>query len=444
MLRVNSKTVEPGDTFLALKGPRTDGHDYINEAIEKGAACIIASHGEYPVKTIIVDDTRTYLAGYLKELNMAKLEKIKIVGVVGTGGKTLTSDIIYQLLNSLGVKTAYIGTNGFYCGEKHQKLKEATPDIYIIYDLINKAIDDECEFIIIEASSKAILQRHLEGIKFDACIFTNLILDNIKNKELYLNSKLDLFKKIKGSGYAIINKNDPQAEKFTLTQNKNIFYGTKDANYNVSRIKLFYDHTEFKINNFEINSPLIGSYNVYNYLAAFALINTLGFIEDDIIEATKHLVAPDGRYQNIMSNNRLIIIDYAFNPDTIKNVIKETKKFSEGKIITIVGCGGDRSKAKRPIIGKIVTDLSDYVIFTTDNPRHEKEEDILNDITMNLESNNFEKIISRKEAIKKGINMLAEKDILLILGKGHEDVQIIGNDEFPLKDYDEVIKDIKK
>ena len=186
------------------------------------------------------------------------------------------------------------------------------------------------------------------------------------------------------------------------------------------------------------------SYNVYNYLAAFALINTLGFIEDDIIEATKHLVAPDGRYQNIMSNNRLIIIDYAFNPDTIKNVIKETKKFSEGKIITIVGCGGDRSKAKRPIIGKIVTDLSDYVIFTTDNPRHEKEEDILNDITMNLESNNFEKIISRKEAIKKGINMLAEKDILLILGKGHEDVQIIGNDEFPLKDYDEVIKDIKK
>lgn len=444
MLRVNSKAVQPGDTFLALKGPRTDGHDYIDEAIDKGAACIIATHGEYPVKTIIVEDTRTYLAGYLKELNMARLEKIKIIGVVGTGGKTLTSDIIYQLLNSLGVKTAFIGTNGFYCESKHKKLKEATPDIYILYDLINEAIDKECEVIVIEASSKAILQRHLEGLRFDACIFTNIIMDNIKNKELYLNSKLDLFKKIKGSGYAVINKNDSNAGVFALTQNKNIFYGTKDANYNVSRIKLFYDHTEFKINNFDIYSPLIGSYNVYNYLAAFALINTLGFLEEDIIEATKHLVAPDGRYQNIMYNNRLIIIDYAYNPDTIKSIIKETKKFSEGRIITIVGCGGDRSKAKRPLIGKIVTDNCDYVIFTTDNPRNEKEEDILNDITENLTKDNFETIISRKEAIKKGINMLEEKDILLILGKGHEDVQIIGNDEFPLKDYDEVIKDIKK
>ena len=120
MLRVNSKAVQPGDTFLALKGPRTDGHDYIDEAIDKGAACVIATHGEYPVKTIIVEDTRTYLAGYLKELNMARLEKIKIIGVVGTGGKTLTSDIIYQLLNSLGVKTAFIGTNGFYCESKHK------------------------------------------------------------------------------------------------------------------------------------------------------------------------------------------------------------------------------------------------------------------------------------------------------------------------------------
>ena len=145
-----------------------------------------------------------------------------------------------------------------------------------------------------------------------------------------------------------------------------------------------------------------------------------------------------------MYNNRLIIIDYAYNPDTIKSIIKETKKFSEGRIITIVGCGGDRSKAKRPLIGKIVTDNCDYVIFTTDNPRNEKEEDILDDITENLTKDNFETIISRKEAIKKGINMLEEKDILLILGKGHEDVQIIGNDEFPLKDYDEVIKDIKK
>ena len=175
MLRVDSRKVEPGDTFLALTGPYTDGHDYINDAIDRGAACIIATHGEYSVKTIITEDTRTYLSNYLKELNLEKLEKIKLIGITGTTGKTVTGDLIYQLLNTLNMKTAYIGTNGFYIDGKIQKTSSSTPDIYEIYELINQAIDNECENIIIEASSKAMEQRHLEGLRLDIAIFTNFL-----------------------------------------------------------------------------------------------------------------------------------------------------------------------------------------------------------------------------------------------------------------------------
>ena len=191
MLRVNSKKVKPGDTFLALQGPYTDGHDYIGEAIDKGAACIIATHGEYPVKTIITEDTRTYLSNYLKELNLEKLEKIKLIAVTGTYGKTVTSDLLYQLLNSLNIKTAYIGTNGFYLDGKIKKTSSTTPDIYEIYELIGEAVDSECEVVIIETSSNAIAQRHIEGLRFDAAIFTNFTPNKYVDKNKYLNDKIE-------------------------------------------------------------------------------------------------------------------------------------------------------------------------------------------------------------------------------------------------------------
>ena len=443
MLRVDSRKVEQGDTFLALKGPYTDGHDYINDAIEKGAACIIANHGEYPVKTIITDDTRTYLSNYLKELNLEKLETIKLIGIVGTAGKTVTGDLIYQLLNNLNMKTAYIGTNGFYLNDKVQKTSSSTPDIYELYELINQAIDNKCETVVIEVSSNAIRQRHIEGLRFDIAIFTNFNAHQRKDKEEYLNTKVELFKMLKKDGYAIINKKDSYHEYFTLPQNRNIFYGTSDSDYPLKQINSSYTFTEFTLGKNIIKTPLIGPYNIYNYAAAYITAKTLGFEDEEIISATLSIHPVDGRFESIKYKDGLIIIDYAYDLYTINNVIKETKSIAQGKIITIVGCGGERRKEKRSQIGKLVSDSSDFTIFTSDNPRHEKEEDIIKDMTTNLEKDNYISIENRKEAIKKGINMLDGKDILLILGKGHEDSQIIGNDEFPFKDHDEVIKFIK-
>ena len=443
MLRVDSRKVEPGDTFLALKGPYTDGHDYIDDAIDKGAACIIASHGEYQVKTIITDDTRTYLSNYLKELNLEKIKKIKLIGIAGTAGKTVTGDLIYQLLNNLNMKTAYIGTNGFYLDGKVHKISSSTPDIYELYELINKAIDENCENIVIEISSKAVKQRHIEGLRFDIAVFTNFVAHQRKDKEDYLNTKIELFKMIKKGGYAIINKKDPYYECFALPQNNNIFYGTLDSDYPMRKINAGYEYTEFTLGKNTIKMPLIGPYNMLNYAAAYITAKTLNFNDEEIISATLSMYPIDGRVENIKYKDSLIIIDYAYSLDTINNVIKEAKKIAQGKIVTLIGCGGERRKDKRPLIGKLVSENSDFAIFTSDNPRHENEEDIINDMTKDLEKNNYISIPNRKEAIKKGISMLEDKDILLVLGKGHENFQQIGSNEFPFKDYDEVMKIIK-
>lgn len=443
MLKVNSKKVKPGDTFLALQGPYTDGHDYIEEAIDKGAACIIATHGEYSVKTIITEDTRTYLSNYLKELNLDKLEKIKLIAVSGTYGKTVTADLLYQLLNNLNIKTAYIGTNGFQLNGKTKKTSSTTPDIYELYELIGEAVDNECEVVIIETSSNAIAQRHIEGLRFDVAIFTNFTPNKYTDKEKYLNEKIEPFKMLKKGGYAIVNKSDPYYEYFVLPQNTNILYGPNDSNYPISIINASYEYTEFTIASKLIKIPLVGKFNVYNYAPAYIIAKILDIDDETIASATLSLHPTDGRFDTIKYKDNLIIIDYAHDLEGINNAIQKAKEIAKGKIIAIAGCGGERRQNQRPLIGSLISEKVDYAIFTTDNPRHESEEEILNSMITNITKDNFQTITSRKEAIKKGISMLESGDILLVLGKGHEDSQIIGSDEFPFKDRDEVMKNVK-
>ena len=442
MLRVNSKKVKPGDTFLALKNEYTNGEDYIQKAIENGAACIITTKGEYPVKTIITEDTRTYLSNYLKELNLEKLEKIKLIAITGTYGKTTTADLTYQLLNSLNIKAAYIGTNGFYIDGKVKKTSSSTPDIYELYNLINEAVTENCEVLIIETSSKAIRQRHIEGLRFDIAVFTNFKNNYIDNTK-YLNDKIEPFKMLKKGGYAIINQSDPYYKKFTLPGNTNILYGEKNSNYPLEIMEENYDYTTISINSKQIKLPLIGKFQAYDYTPAYIIAKMLTIDEEAIISATLTLHNVDGRFDALKYKDSLIIVDYAYDLNSIKNTIKNAKDIAKGKIITIIGAGGEKRQTQRSFIGKLITEQTDYTIFTNDNPRHENEQDIIKDLIKDVQKENYEIILNRKEAIKKGISMLENKDILLILGKGHENVQIIGSDEFPLKDKEEVLKNIK-
>ena len=450
MLKVNSKKIEQGDTFIAIKAASRDGHDYIEDAIDHGAACIIAEHGEYSVKTMIVPDTRTYLSNYLKELYADKLSKLKIVGITGTNGKTTSCYLIYQLLNRLGVKAAYMGTIGFYLPESNRPLANTTPDLYDLYDMLVEAANDECEVMAMEVSSQALDMRRLEGIKFDMVSFTNLTrehLDYHKTMQEYEAAKLELFKNVKKSGYAIINMDDKYGKDFVLDANKNILLGQGKADYKISDIVLTNNHSTFKVSYDdevrEVVLPIPGTYNIYNYMNAYILCDKLGLDMDDVISETLNLTAPTGRYQIVKNDKISVIIDYAHTPDAVENIVKSVKEYAEGRVVTLVGCGGDRDKTKRPLMGKIATDNSDYVFFTSDNPRTEDPNEILNDIIQGLEKDNYEVIEDRKEAIKKAVNSLQDKDILLVLGKGHEDYQIIGKDKFHLSDYEEVAKHVK-
>lgn len=445
MLKVNPKEVSQGDTFLVL--PEIEEPEkQIEEAIDRGAVCIITNSGEYSVKTIIKKDTRAYLTNYLKELYLNKLEQINIIGIAGTNGKTTSGFLTCQLLNSLNSKTAQISTDGFYINGKLEETNNPNPDVYEIYELINKAIENECENIIIETSSQAIKNRHLEGIKFDMAVYTNTRTKELDEEQIVenINAKIELFKNIKRNGYAIINKNDKYYENFVLTQNKNIYYGKENCDYNISNILLTYEDIEFDINDKKITIPILGSYNVYNFLVAYIIARTLNFPEEMIIEQAKTIKSIDGRYQNIKNKKGLVIIDNADKKSNIKNVIKYTREFCRGRIITLIGCDGETKREEREQIGKTVTKNSDYVIFTTDNPRYDDPEQILYEMTKKLDTDNFEIISSRREAIKKGINILDEYDILLILGRGNDEHQIIGSDKIPYQDYEEVMKNIKK
>lgn len=441
----------PGDTFIAIKGVDIDGHDYIDKAIENGATKIIAEKGLYSVETLIVKDTKEYLATYLSDTYGDALKDIKFVGMTGTNGKTTSCYLTYKLLNLLGKKTAYIGTIGFYIEDEVVELNNTTPGIMDLYEMFLKCKEKNVEVIVMEVSSHALELGRVDKMLFDIVSFTNLTKDHTDfhlTMENYLKAKQKLFYKVKENGYAIVNGDDPYYKDFLFKHNNNIIYGVnEESDYKIIDYKLEIDKSTFnmahdnKKYNITINMP--GKYNIYNFLNAVIIASKLGFSLDKILEYADVLKAPPGRMDSIKYKDSIIIVDYAHTPDAVLNVLNSAHAFNTGKIITIIGCGGDRDKTKRPIMGDLATKLSDYVIFTNDNPRTEEPEAIMNDITASLMVSNFEVIYDRKLAIEKGINMLNANDILLILGKGHENYQIIGHEKHHHDDREYVEKYIE-
>ena len=449
-LKTDSRKVKPGDTFIAIKNVNTDGHDFIESAIKNGASKIICEKGSYSVETVVVPNTKEYLNNYLYENYYPKIKDMKLIGVTGTNGKTTICYLVYQLLTLLDKKCAYIGTIGFYYGNTKRLLNNTTPDTDLLYDMLLEAKEYGCEYVIMEVSSHALDKNRVFGLEFDEVAFTNLTQDHLdyhKTLENYANAKRKLFEKTRGEKVAIINKDDPHHEKFMLNENKNITIGKTGADVLIKDYSLSHLHTkiefsyEDKIYNTQIN--MVGSYNVYNYLTALMLVHKLGFSIDSIIDITKNLMAPAGRMEMIKYNTNSVFVDYAHTPDAVINVLKSANEYKKGRIITIIGCGGDRDRTKRPIMGRAAEENSDYVIFTDDNPRTEDEKQIMNDIVIGLNKDNHEIIFDRKEAIIKGMSMLKDNDILMILGKGHEDYQIIGTEKHHFSDQ-EIVRDFVK
>ncbi len=447
-LKSDSRKVKEGDTFIAIPNVERDGHDYIPDAIANGAKKIIAEKGNYEVKTEIVPNTRDYLNNYLFKNYYPKFKKLKLIGVTGTNGKTTTCYLIFQMLKLLKKKCSYIGTIGFYYNDEKRLLANTTPDIDLLYEMFLEAKENKCQYMVMEVSSHALDMNRVYGLAFDEVAFTNLTQDHLdyhKTLDNYMAAKKILFTKTRGKKVAVINADDPHYENFLISDNNNITLGL-NGDLKVFDIHLTNLDTEFSFSyenkTYHTKINLVGRYNVYNYLTALLLVHKLGFSIKKILKLNDVLTPPPGRMDMIKYHTNSIFIDYAHTPDAVLNVISSAKEYQKGKIYTILGCGGDRDRTKRPIMGDIATKNSDYVILTDDNPRTEDEKQIMNDILAGVKTKNYEVIFSRREAIKKGISLLKENDILLILGKGHEDYQIIGHDKIHFSDKEIVLENI--
>jgi len=445
-IKIDSRLVLPGDTFVAIKGHTVDGHDYIEQAIKNGATKIIAEKGDYSVETIIVDDTEKYLNDYLVENYSEKFNDIKFIGITGTNGKTTTAYLTSQLLTELNIKNAYIGTIGYYVNSEFvRELPNTTPDILSLYNLILESIKSGVEVIVMEVSSHSLSLGRINGIEFDVAGFTNLTEDHLdyhKTIENYLESKKLILNYIKDNGVMVSNIDDKYGNCFKYKNFKTLGFNNSDYkinNYEYTNLTTIIDFT-YNEKNYKVETNLLNKFNIYNYMTALAFINNIGVSIDDVINVTSRVKAPNGRNEIISVNGGKAIIDYAHTPDAVEKIITSSLEKKTGKIITIIGCGGDRDPIKRPIMGNIATSLSDFVIFTNDNPRTEDEVNIMNDILNGVKTNNYKVIYDRKDAIKNGLDMISENDTLLILGKGHEDYQIIGHEKIHLSDKEEVIK----
>ena len=433
-IKDDSRKVIKGDIFVALKKVN-DGHKYVLDAIKNGANRVVVEKGSYDVETIKVDDTHKYLVDYLYDNYYDKIKDLKLIGMTGTNGKTTTCFLIYQALNKLGIKCAYIGTIGFYLDKKIKSLNNTTPDILEIYELLLECVDNNIEYVVMECSSHALDMHRLDKLEFKYGIFSNLTIDHLdyhKTIENYIKAKQKLFDKV--TIKTLVNSDDEYKDYFI--RDNTITYGI-NGDYKLSDIDL--NNRTFKVNNITYKTNLIGKHNIYNLLVVIALLSELK-LDTKVVE---DLTCPPGRMDIVNKDDNLIIIDYAHTPDAVNKIINSTKELKHNKVITIIGCGGDRDSSKRPIMSNIACSNSDYVIFTNDNPRCENPNNIISDMLHNLDKFNYEIILNRENAIIKGIQMLTKNDILLVLGKGHENYQLINGIKYHFDDKEVILKNIK-
>ena len=447
----DSRKVKPGQTFVAIKGYTVDGHNYIESAIKNGASEIIAEKKvEKAVPVTVVEDSAKYFQEKLVKEYSSNYKNLKIVGITGTNGKTTSAYLTYQTINLLGHKAAYIGTLGFMCDEYYEELPNTCPEILTIYKLLEYCTSNDVEYVIMEISSHALDLRRIEGINFDVCAFTNLTEDHLdyhKTMENYLNCKLMILDYLKKDGIMLVNKDDEAGIKFAERFAGTKTFGIGEADYDIEKFDIHPDYTDIKFKvldkEYNVTTNLTSKFNIYNYMTMVSIVNSLGFDVSSIVNVTKDLKQPKGRCETYKVKDGFAVVDYAHTPDAVLKVVTAYKDLAKARVITLVGCGGDRDPLKRPIMGDIASKYSDYVIFTSDNPRTEDPEKIINDIIKGVHNDNYEIVLDRREAIKKALDMINKDDIVLLLGKGHEDYQIIGHTKIHLDDSEEILNYVK-
>ncbi|MFH1361795.1 MAG: UDP-N-acetylmuramoyl-L-alanyl-D-glutamate--2,6-diaminopimelate ligase [bacterium] len=425
MIQYDSRKIQPGDTFVAIPGFKVDGYDFITQAIENGAKEIVAER-EYAVPVGVkfqkVPSSRQALAHLAAKFYDNPSTKVKLIGITGTNGKTTTAYLIKSILETAGYKTGIIGTIDNQL---------TTPESLELQALLAEMVKQGMTHVVMEVSSHALAQDRVYGLNFDIAIFTNFTHDHLdfhKTRKEYLEAKLKLFKMLKGDDIAIINVDDP-ASNFFITEvaGEIITYGVtqarrelREAKHNeydaeVSSILIRPGQMTLSINSFNLKTPLLGMPNVYNILAAYNCGVCFNILPKTIIKGIEALKSVPGRFERVDCGQPFqVIVDFAHSPDALQKLIETYRPLTKEKIVLVFGCPGDRDRAKRPIMGKIAVEFADKVIITTDDPHTEDPKKIIEEIGVG------EKIVDRKEAIKKALILAKKGDTVLIAGRGHE------------------------
>ena len=447
-VKTDSRQVRHGDVFVAVKGTTHDGHEYIREAFNRGASYVLCQRrvdglsGDEIERTLVVQDTREALGGIAKKIFGDPSGSLAVYGVTGTNGKTTTVFLMDAILNNNGrpsglVSTVFAKTSG----EDLVRSSMTTPDAISLNRLLAEMVKSAKKAAVIEISSHALDQKRTWGIMLESAVFTNITpehLDYHGDMETYLRDKSKIFNNLKPSGIAVLNVDDPMVMGLieTMKFSRVITFGIKgkDADVRAEGVKLSSEGTEFDLvvngeGSIHVRTVFIGEHNIYNMLAASAALLNDGIGLDGIKMGLEAARPVPGRLDAVRSSAPFrVFVDYAHTPNALENVLRCTRSLAKNRLICVFGCGGDRDRTKRPVMGKIAADICDKVILTSDNPRTEDPLDILRQIEKGvLNKSNYSIITQRREAIKEALKAAKDGDIVVVAGKGHEDYQIIGD-----------------
>lgn len=446
-LTCNSNERLDNSMYFCLKGTKTDGHNFGFEAVKNGAVCLVVEkYLDLPVTQILVDNARFAMSFISSVFYGTDKSKMKFVGVTGTNGKTTTTHIIRAILMQMGKKVGLIGTEGIYINSLLLPAMLTTPDPINLHKIINDMHNNDCEYCVMEVSAHAIALNKIDSINYDVVALSNITKDHLDfflTMDNYVKCKSSLFD-IKHAKQGVINLDAKYSKDIAKKANIDILTYGKEANLKLISITPGINETKFKIEyngkNYSVSTNLIGEHNVYNMLMAIGCLIDLGFNITDILQKIKttEFIIP-GRFNMLkIPADFNVVVDYAHTPDGIKNILRAIKTLDVKRVITVFGCGGNRDKTKRKEMGEVATSLSDYVIVTSDNPRDENPELIIDDIVTGLESKNIIRITDRKSAIEYALSIAKENDVVAILGKGAEMYQEIKGIKEHFSDYEVV------
>ncbi len=433
-IKYDSRKVEAGDLFFCISGFEQDGHRYAKDAVEKGAAAVVVTRIlSLPVTQVLVEDDRAAMALAAVRFFGNPAAAMKMVGITGTNGKTTTTYMIRAIAGAAGLKVGLIGTIQNMIGPEVIHTERTTPESVDLQRLLAQMRDAGCTMVVMEVSSHSLFLKRVEGIEYDVGIFTNLTQDHLdfhKTWQNYADAKKILFRQSKVS---VFNTDDAAApEMMAAASGKTLTFGVKKpADYTPKGLELTPEHTAYTVEKLgvQVEIPIPGLFTAYNSLGAVAAADALGLPAEAVTKGLSGLSPVAGRFEllDTRGGNYSIILDYAHSPDSLESTLKTIRGFAKGRIVTVFGCGGNRDRTKRPIMGQIAQNLSDFCIVTSDNPRFEEPMDIIREIEAGLDTGarNYISIENRREAILFAIKNAQNNDIILLAGKGHETYQEI-------------------